>query len=228
MYEPITLLYTYYNHPKELIDIHLKEWELINKHFPNKVKYIIIDDCSTIPLLINFENLTIYRILDNIKWNQGGARNLGFLLSTTNWIFCSDIDHVLPFDSFSKLYVLPKIKNNYYKIARIINTDIIVDNTEKTGGGYLLSRDLFFKIGGYDEDFSGNYGFEDLNFHNKIEKIGITNTFKEDIFTCCYPTMATKNLNRDYTINRNLYDSKIGKIEKGTIIRFKWIKQNEK
>jgi hypothetical protein len=220
----ITILHTYYNQSPELLNHHLKEWKKINNKYGDKVKYVIIDDCSDTPLYFKFKNLTIYRILNNIQWNQGGARNLGFFVAPTQWVFCSDIDHVLLFESFDKLYAMQKQKREYYKVARIINEDLNTELTKITGGGYLINKDDFFDIGGYDEDFSGHYGYEDLNFHHRAETNGIIAKLLPDIYTVCYPVISTLKLNRETTINRELYNKKINKQSNGEILRFRWVK----
>lgn len=224
MSDHITIVHTYYNHPIELINIHLVEWGKINKKFSTYVKFIIIDDNSYKPLSLKFKNLSIYRILDDIKWNQGGARNLGFFVASTPWIFYSDIDHVVTFEAFEQLLNFPKKKGEYYKVSRNIKGEIIDNTAAITGGGYLIHRADFFKVGGYDEDYSGHYGFEDLDFHNRLSNLGVTVNLLPQIYTICYPNMATTNLDRDIEVNRELYNKKVNNLPVGGIMRFRWLR----
>jgi len=84
-----------------------------------KLHFILIDDCSDskADLKINFPiNLTLLRITDNIPWNQPGAKNLGFKFAKIDWIFTSDIDHVLQPEMCGKLIELKKEKKTVYNL----------------------------------------------------------------------------------------------------------------
>jgi hypothetical protein len=79
-------------------------------------------------------------------------------------------------------------------------------------------------IGGMDEDFAGHYGLDDIMlkqiFRNKfsIETLPISLIMREN---------ENNDLDRDATINKRLYKSKMESIDNGTYckttrLRFKW------
>ena len=93
----LTIIYPYYNSIKA-VKIQIDNWSKYPIELMKKLQFILIDDCSDnkADLRINFPiNLTLLRVTDNIPWNQPGAKNLGFKFAKTDWIFTSDIDHVL-------------------------------------------------------------------------------------------------------------------------------------
>ncbi len=85
-----------------------------------KIHFIFVDDCSPVPISINNKSLnyTLVRIVDDIVWNQGGARNLGVVLAKTPKLILTDIDHIFPEAIFKHLLSL-KIPNSIYKFKRI-------------------------------------------------------------------------------------------------------------
>lgn len=118
----------------------------------------------------------VYRIKQDVPWNRGGARNLGARVAQTDWIIQADIDHVLPADVVQDLlaFAPPDDKHAYrfprYRVGAADDTrkkDKIkngLDDSEKFGrihphvDSYLISRKRYWKVGGYDEDFSGHLG----------------------------------------------------------------------
>ncbi|MFT4645424.1 MAG: hypothetical protein ACI8ZX_001840, partial [Planctomycetota bacterium] len=64
----------------------------------SKVHFIFVNDCSPVP--INIENTkinyTLVKVIDDIMWNQGGARNLGVHLAKTPKLILTDLDHTFP------------------------------------------------------------------------------------------------------------------------------------
>ena len=93
----LTYLLLYYN-DYEFLAQQLQSWNQIPDSTLSQIKFIIIDDGSAIGqravefinINQNYEkssslDLTIYEIDQDLAWNIGGARNLGFWLSSTEW-----------------------------------------------------------------------------------------------------------------------------------------------
>lgn len=177
----LTIVYTYYNQSERIADI-IKE-----KHPDCKV--IIVDDCSEKPLNINCPGIEVYRILDDIKWNQGGARNLGAQQSE-DWIIFSDIDHLVTYQNVQTIIDMKKEIGSIYYLGRTnANTDPL--------NIFLIHKSDFEKIGGYDEDFSGHYGYEDVLFRYQCHK-QLQVVEKCDIQLINFSDEShTKNLSRD-------------------------------
>jgi hypothetical protein len=145
----ITVLYTYFGQRERIQGI-------INQG----LKTVIIDDCSKEPLG-PVDGISVARITDDIKWNQPGARNLGFHICE-GWILCADIDHLVTKENMEQLVNTNLRKGCIYYLGREDTNSVNI---------YLIHKDDFEKIGGYDEDFCGNYGYDDIHFYNKCIKL---------------------------------------------------------
>ena len=145
----ITVLYTYFGQRERIQGI-------INQG----LKTVIIDDCSKEPLG-PVDGISVARITDDIKWNQPGARNLGFHICE-GWILCADIDHLVTKENMEQLKNTNLRRGCVYYLGREDTNSVNI---------YLIHKDDFEKIGGYDEDFCGNYGYDDIHFYNKCIKL---------------------------------------------------------
>ena len=145
----ITVLYTYFGQRERIQGI-------INQG----LKTVIIDDFSKEPLG-PVDGISVARITDDIKWNQPGARNLGFHICE-GWILCADIDHLVTKENMEQLVNTNLRKGCIYYLGREDTNSVNI---------YLIHKDDFEKIGGYDEDFCGNYGYDDIHFYNKCIKL---------------------------------------------------------
>jgi hypothetical protein len=141
----ITVLYTYFG-----------QRERIQGIIDQGLKTVIIDDCSIEPLG-SIDGIRVARITDDIKWNQPGARNLGFHICE-GWIICADIDHLVTKENMEQLKNTNLRRGCVYYLGREDTNSVNI---------YLIHKDDFEKIGGYDEDFCGNYGYDDIHFYNK-------------------------------------------------------------
>ena len=127
--------------------------------------------------------------------------NQGFNLKTSKYLILADGDCIVDkeilinFDKykplFDKYYVIPYNKSVLYLSSddtlNFINNDLEnnglyiknEDEMQSVGGVGIISSDIYYRIGGYDERYKG-WGFEDSSFFNhkciglniKIERIG--------------------------------------------------------
>lgn len=194
----ITVLYTYFGQLERIPQI-------VEQNIPT----MIVDDCSPIPLGL-LDNIKVIRIIDDIKWNQPGARNLGFQ-ELNDWVLCCDIDHLVTKEVYDKVSKLELKIGTVYFLGR---NDISNSTTV-----YLMHKDDFEKIGGYDEDFCGNYGYDDIHFFKKCSELLNIKTIY-DIKVDVYARESSSIGNRDIKNNSMLYQSK--KLDHTPRIRFKW------
>jgi len=115
--------------------------------------------------------IQLYRIQENIPWNHGGARNLAFDQMGEGWAVLTDIDHVLPKDSMRALLSMKLVPGTVYKPARfrMLNR---VDSEEinRHCDSFILTREMFWKIGGFDEHFSGYWNGVSGPFKTAIKR----------------------------------------------------------
>ncbi len=100
----------------------------------------------------------LFRILVDVRWNWIACRNLCISKARTEWVFHTDIDHTLP---EATLRWLVSAYHNpakvYFPFARVDAPDG-TPNPKHHPNTWFHTVDMFNRIGGYDERFSGWYG----------------------------------------------------------------------
>lgn len=228
-----TIVIHYYNN-EDSIERHFQRLASFKADTLSRFNLILVDDCSQNE--INFEdlitkyslkslNLRVLRVQDDIAWNQTGARNLGCYQAGTDWLFCTDIDHFLTENCvvrLSEVVALAPDQNTIYRVMRqhFENGSAIAPHTNT----FLVNKNNFIRVGGYDEDFAGGAGHSDKYFFYLSNKAGFEVSSLSDVVIDVDPHAATKTLSRDPDRNRTLYLEKLaGRIpEKKTRINFKW------
>lgn len=124
----------------------------------NRFRILIIDDGSAIPAKADPE-IEIYRIEEDIPWNQHGARNLGAHLCK-GWTIFADIDHVLDAKNVRRVLAHKASPSCFYRF---------IGRAGPCYNQFLMTTDLYWKAGGYDEDYCGHYGGDgEFNRHIKM------------------------------------------------------------
>ena len=154
-----------------LLDL-LRFYASFSSEVLERMEFIIVDDHSpivvTIPASINC-NYRLFRITDDINWNQGGARNLGAVHSVQKMIL-TDCDHRFP-EKLLKMILASKVpKNTLYTFKR---NDVYGKVTIGHRNTFYTSKQVFFQTLGVDEEFCGNYGCEDIMFRRFASRLGI-------------------------------------------------------
>jgi len=169
----ITIVMAYYNNPT-MLKRHLEEWE----KYPKNFRAIIVDDGSKEPALpILQDNCPIptqlYRVKIDKPWNQNCARNLA-MTHATGWCLITDMDHLLTVEEANKINLKDYNKNKAYKPLR---KEVDGSNYKRHPNTYLMTSDLYWSVGGYDEAFCGYYG-TDATFRRQLgERILDTDNF---------------------------------------------------
>jgi len=159
--ETLSIIYPYYENAS-MLSIQLAHWQSYPKALKDKCRFLVIDDASpknparevigTKPGL----NLNIYRVQENIPWNQHGARNLGATLTKDKWLFVSDMDLVLDADNCQRIFEEDLSETSIYRFSRVKMPDS--DPYKHHCNSWLLRREQYWEFGGYDEDYCGSYG----------------------------------------------------------------------
>jgi len=193
-----SLLRIYESYPSELID---------------KTHFVIVDDCSPIKFTPpQFElNITWLRITDDITWNMAGARNLGVTYAKSDKIFITDIDRLLPLDTFEYLVNAKNPRNSIFKIRQQDE----IDGKLRRGGHpntFFLSRARFMQLNGYDEEYAGHYGYEDQAIIKHFKAHGTWQRYIPRHLVCINRVIDRENsyhsLVRDLSHNKVIYERK--------------------
>ena len=224
----LRLISHYYNHTvkvKELID-HLSTF---NSELRKRFELVVVDDNSeelavfTSPLL----NLRQYRIETAINWNQAGSRNLGVMMSTKEWLLLFDADQLLVEESFARtinsLEYLDASTLYYFNVENFVDSNLNQPLTVHPNS-FLVKSQRFKEWAMYDEDFAGNYGYEDLYLPYVWERSGGTRQLVGDMVLFHDKGFKTTNLNRNLDINKALAERKIleGCRRPTHLLRFNW------
>lgn len=180
----ITLIVPYYRQPLMLAE-HLRQWVGYSSLALHTFKFIIVDDGSPEPALGVVNDfllhhrwntqidLRAYRVAQDIPWNRGGARNLGATEADTPWLLHLDTDHVLmPGCADQLAQDIASYDAAYWYRFRRFRVGAADDTRKKDDladadeygeikphiDSYLCTRELFWRTGGYDEDYSGCLG----------------------------------------------------------------------
>jgi glycosyltransferase involved in cell wall biosynthesis len=224
----LSIISHFYNHP-EMVLKQITYWESLPQSFLDKVEFVLIDDCSEEQP--SFQpthlDLKVFRITTDIPWNQAGARNLGIFNAQGEWALYFDIDqhfYVEPITLvLAQLDQLDRNTMYYFKIKSLID---VVNNASLLHhpNTFLVNVPNFKRMGLYDEDFAGHYGYEDLYMPQVWERNGghrtLFNTpdFFED------GGFGTSSLSRDLAQNAALGQEKMhnGILNSPGILRFRW------
>jgi len=217
----ITISLSYYNDAKFL---HKQLSSFAS--YPDNIDIQIIDDGSQIFPIENYLNqiqdkISVYKIIEDIKWNIPGVRNLGAMLSPNPWILHLDMDQIIPLKTIIKISKLKLNPMKYYIFNRKLE-----NKTKFTTGTILLNKKPFWDCGGYDEDFAGIYGHNDPYLKEKLKIIGVKQVRLKNFWINDYQNEASCDLSRsDSEINKSLMKKKLH--EKNFFskcIRFNWKK----
>lgn len=194
--------------------------------YDDRIRVVIVDDGSPETAESVFKDcgyswgtfqgrLSIYRILQDIPWNRGGARNLGATVCETDWLMHMDIDHVLPITCADRLLDLKGLKpTHWYRFPRFRvgkadetrNKDAIPrDDTfgaiKPHIDSYLCTKNLFWLVGGYDEDYSGCLG-GGSPFLQQLERAAPVTLTPSDVHLHVYTRSACPDAS-DFSLSRD-------------------------
>lgn len=204
------------------------------------VQFVVVDDGSPLPVNIPPEirlNISLYRITTDIPWNQCGARNLGVVYARSPRIILSDSDHYFPEKLLRDIAASRIPGKTVYKFKRVDQQGVAI---KKAMNIFYTSKAVFFQALGYDEEFSGNYGYEDLYFLDLQKKLGNSiryfSRFKKLIATEVNRHHSYHSLERATAVNLALYNRKKELLKDGdpfashsrTFLHFDWKRVEER
>lgn len=168
-----TIVMPYYRNTK-MLRLQMHEWSHYSPSEKTALSAIIVDDGSPQEEAaehvfrryaheVGFRSLRLFKVVPNIPWNQDGARNLGMKHVDTEWTLLTDMDHMLKREQVARFlnFTSHKAKPGEYYMPDREEFDGIAVHPH--ANSYVMRKDDFWSMGGYDEDFAGVYG-SDGNF----------------------------------------------------------------
>jgi hypothetical protein len=92
----------------------------------------------------------------NIPWNQDACRNLGVAEAETDWVFMTDMDHLVPEQTLEWCMSSTLCPTHAYQFERV--TAPTMEPYKYHPNSWLMAKSLYDSFGGYDEQLAGIYG----------------------------------------------------------------------
>lgn len=236
--EDLTIGFSYYDQP-----LMAQEWWPHLRPYPQtpRVRFVLVDDASPNHALDVPEDIRacfdvrVYRVDQNIPWNQPGARNLIMHVAETSWVLLVDIDHIVPSVLVEQLAGFVPHESTYYKLGRYdVRTHAPMPMNPNQ---LLISRTDFWRAGGYDEDFCGHRGHDDHMLHRMLKARKVALSTLPDYRLASYSTWDVANdesdvppisdaavpssvFSRDPAHNRALLERKLKDLEQDGVDAF--------
>jgi glycosyltransferase involved in cell wall biosynthesis len=146
----------------EIVRRQILHWRKIG--LLDAAEVIVVDDHSDPPLDGN--DVTIYRTNNALAWTQGLARNLGAEKAQGEYLFMTDIDHIISRESLEDALAFDGNKMIFRRQIAILdkNGDLRQDRETLSAWGYeregldasvhgntfVMHKSVFLELGGYD------------------------------------------------------------------------------
>jgi GT2 family glycosyltransferase len=153
----VTLVMPYYENP-QFFARQLAFWAAYPPDVKAHLRVIVVDDGSPEPIHMPPTPplpLRVFRIEKDVRWNWLAARNIGAHHAPEGWLLMTDMDHVVPPETARGLIDGAHRPDIVYAFARREHTGEVI---APHSASFLMTRAMFWAIGGYDERFSGFYG----------------------------------------------------------------------
>lgn len=189
----LSIVLPYYCNPM-MLEQHYATWLGYPYWLKSVIEVIVVDDGSpdghaaAVRRLEGLPTLRIYRVLEDRPWHQHGARNLGAHEAAGDWLYLGDMDHSIPSSAAQAMIALCN-REAIYTFGRVDAPDM--KPRYKNGrphhhpNTFLMPRQAFWRIGGYDEDLTG-YGTDSF-FRARLSEAALPLVHREDIRIVRYP-----------------------------------------
>lgn len=162
----VTVVYPYYDQPQWLMKQvealrHADDTSLV---LQGRLSVIVVDDgsprWSARDTLVKHgqawgDFLRVFRIQQDIPWNWLAARNIGAHHAAGDWLLLTDLDHRIPQQTLIECTWGRHNTNLIYAFSRREHTGEAIP---PHSASFFLTKEMFWKVGGYDETLSGHYG----------------------------------------------------------------------
>lgn len=153
----LTIVWPYYENPA-FLRAQVATWWDWPGDLQAAVSAIVVDDGSPVPAELPPSlpfPVRLFRIDVDIRWNWLAARNIGAHHAADGWLLLTDMDHVVPAPTLRAIVYGQHDPAVVYAFARQEHTGAAVT---PHSASFLMTRAMFWRIGGYDERLSGFYG----------------------------------------------------------------------
>lgn len=169
----VTLVVPYYEN-RAFFGAQLRRWASYPAPLLEWLSVIVVDDGSPTHSAASVVSevgamptpLRVFRIEVDVRWNWLAARNIGFHYAQDGWVLVTDMDHVVPTETMDAVIHGQHDPSVVYAFSRKEHTG---ETVNPHSASFLMTRKMFWTIGGYDEALSGHYG-TDGTFRREVAK----------------------------------------------------------
>lgn len=236
----LSLVMPFYRNPG-MLALQMNGWAAWPGRVKRRTEIVIVDDGSpeaaaAVARPSGLPDLSIYRVLDDMPWHQHGARNLGAHVAQGPWLLLTDMDHVLPVASAESL--LDRL--DALDPGAIYTLDRVEADTGRPTcqngrpkphpNSFVVGKATFWKIGGYDETFTGIYGTDGLFRERAFAKARRGHLdvplirYWRDLVPDASTTTLKRKEGRDPGARRRVLEEKIARGERDHVrtLQFAW------
>lgn len=159
-----------------MLRVHQDTWSSYSPKLKSRFQVVVVDDCSPDNTAdesykeVDIVSYRLYRLTRKVRWNWLACRNLAAKVADTSWLILTDMDHLLPEETLSFLLNFRIRSDRVYRFNRVSAPDLTPYHPH--ADSFFLPKELFWKIGGYDERFSGLYG-SSSDIRHRMRSLGI-------------------------------------------------------
>lgn len=170
----LSIVMPYYMNPG-MLQLQYANWAGWRQDLKDQIEVVLVDDGSPESQAVDvlrydeLPAIQIWRIVEDKPWNQHGARNLGAKEATGDWLLLTDMDHMLLEKDLERL--LGKLgdldRSTTYMLDRV-EADTGEPTLDRHGkpkphpNSFVMTKDHYWVVGGYDEEYCGVYGTDGL------------------------------------------------------------------
>lgn len=168
----LTLIFPYYENPA-MLQAQYGHLAALPADVRGFLRLIVVDDGSpeapaTPPAAtLGLGGFALYRIGVDVRWNWLACRNLAMAKAKTKWRLMTDIDHLMPEATARRLIFEKLDEQRVYRFSRVDAPGLTPYKPHPNT--WLMTGEMFDRIGGYDERFSGYYG-TDGEFRDRVTR----------------------------------------------------------
>jgi hypothetical protein len=101
-------------------------------------------------------SLQLWRMLADVRWNQDACRNIGVRQAPSEWLLLTDMDHMVPAETWRRVMAGKLNRNTVYRFGRVSAPSM--EAYKPHPNSWAMTRATYWDCGGYDERLAGNYG----------------------------------------------------------------------
>lgn len=174
----VSLVMPYYRNPT-MLGMQYALWASFPQEVKDLFEIVIVDDGSPdekarwVDRPAGLPRIRIFEVQEDKPWHQHAARNIGAHEAVGKILLLTDMDHMVT-EQLITFCAGVETSQNAWHVKRLEwdtkkPTLDRFDKPKPHPNTFIMSKKLFWKMGGYDEDYCGHYGTDGL-FRHRLAK----------------------------------------------------------